>query len=147
MCNGIGEQTVIGFLRDRAARNGCDFRGPCGRDCIVRQFYHFQCGGWRGTIQSHEISELFDRRGGVFSPQRLMRGLEEDVKIQPGLIALELLKRARHDGAGKARFIPREGISFARERGSGGFSRWRRPDGLPSAPNHDHMCRYCYRNR
>src|SRR5216683_747735 len=76
-----------------------------------------------------------------------MGGLEEYVKIQTGLIAFELLKRARNDGARKARFVPREGVSLARERHSGRLFRWRCPDSLSSAPNYEHVRRDRYRNR
>ena len=41
-----------------------------------------------------------------------MGRLEEDVKIEPGLVALELLKDAGDDGAGKAGLVPGESESL-----------------------------------
>ena len=59
-----------------------------------------------------------------------MGGFEEDVKIQPSLIAFEFLKRSGHDGAGEARLVPCEDVSFA---GQGAGARTLRRRGAPES--------------
>ena len=72
-----------------------------------------------------------------------MRGFEENVEIQSGLITFELLKTSRHDRPGKTRLIPGENVRFSGHRATARtFWCWIAADTLFTAPDHDHVRRH-----
>src|SRR5258708_13940474 len=100
---GVGERPVIRLLCDGVVGETGDLRGPGVGNCVARQLNHIELLREWSAVQSDVVSELLHRGGGVGGSQRLMGGLEVDVEVEAGFVALIFLKDARDAGARGAR--------------------------------------------
>ena len=142
MGDGIGEQAVVRFLRDRGAGETGDLRSPGVGNRVARQLHDVELLRQGSSVKRDEVGEFLDRGGRVFGSQRLMRGLEVDVQVHSGFVAFIFLEDARDDGAGEARLgIDERECLGGKAVGIGFLRGWILGDRGLSTSDHEHVGR------
>ena len=115
MGDGVGEQSIVGFLGDRRAGQADNFRRPSVRKRVTGNLHDVQFLRRGQPVERQEVSEFLNGCSRVRRGQVLMRRLEKDVEIHARVVAFVLLKHSSNDGSRKARLVGDKSESLRRK--------------------------------